>query len=428
MKKLTILILLLSISIIMAAQQQIQTVHKVKKQETVFGIAKQYGITIDELNRANPDMQQPDFVLKKGMKLNIPVHEEAQQVKPVAVDPLTQRVLIGVMLPLHDLNGDGRRMTEYYRGMLLAIRDLKNEGYNISLNTWNVAEDDDIRVTLLDEKASQCDVIFGPLYSKQVKPLADFCQQKGIRMVIPFSISGDDVKTYPQIYQVYQTQADIYQHSIQEFLHLFGNAHAVFIDCNDTSSKKGEFTFPLRKALEDRGLAYSITNLNNSIETFQKAFDLTRQNVVVLNTGRSPELGTALQRLDQLRELLPNVRISMFGYNEWFLYLKPYQEKLRKNDTYIPSVYDYNAQTAASQRLEDAYLKYFHTPMQAAIPRFAMTGYDQTMFFVRGMHQYGKSYAGQKPATFVPVQTPFLFERQGNGGYQNHNFMLVHFK
>lgn len=54
--------------------QKILSVHKVKKKETVFGIAKEYGVTIDELRNANPFMREPDFVLKKGMSVNIPEH------------------------------------------------------------------------------------------------------------------------------------------------------------------------------------------------------------------------------------------------------------------------------------------------------------------------------------------------------------------
>ena len=40
--------------------------------------------------------------------------------------------------------------------------------------------------TLLEPNASKLDVIFGPLYSEQVKPLADFCRAYDIKLVIPF--------------------------------------------------------------------------------------------------------------------------------------------------------------------------------------------------------------------------------------------------
>lgn len=426
-----------------AAAQKILSQHQVQKQETIFGLSKMYGVTIDELRDANPVMREPNFTLKKGMLINIPEHRQdkvddvrkrtdsapVEDVKAKA-NAATQQLTVGIMLPLHDINGDGKRMTEYYRGMLLAVRVLKMEGYNITVNAWNVAEGDDIHKTLADPKAAQCDVIFGPLYTNQVPSLANFCMSHNIRMVIPFSIEATNVQTCPLIYQVYQTPAEITAASITHFVTQFADSHPVFIDCNDVTSRKGDFTFGLRNVLAEKGITYSITNLDTSSdEAFMRSFSTTKRNVVVLNTGRSPELGKVFQRLDALKLVKPSLRISMFGYNEWFMYAKIYQDKFRRYDAYVPSVYDYNPESTAVTRIENLYQQYFNMPVQEALPRFALTGYDQLMFFARGFARYGKDFHGTAAQNcYTPVQTPLLFERIGNGGYQNRTFMLVHYK
>ena len=53
----------------------------------------------------------------------------------------SQTVNVGVMLPLHDVDGDGRRMVEYYRGILMAVdrRTLMVGQKSLS----NVAEEDE---------------------------------------------------------------------------------------------------------------------------------------------------------------------------------------------------------------------------------------------------------------------------------------------
>lgn len=419
--------------------QKIKTQHQVEKQETLFGIAKTYGVTIEELREVNPAMREPDFVLKKNMLINIP------EAKPAAAKPAQttadtakpaqtasqakSAITVGVMLPLHDINGDGKRMVEYYRGMLLAVRKLKAEGFDITMNAWNVAEGDDIRTTLADPKAAQCNVIFGPLYTTQVPGLANFCSSHNIPMVIPFSINGNDVQTCPQIHQVYQTPADITASSISTFVSQFKDYHPVFIDCNDATSKKGSFTFGLRSVLEEKNIVYSITNLNSSNEMFNRSFSTTKKNIVILNTGRSPELGKAFQRLDALKTEMPSVAISMFGYNEWFMYTGVYMEKFRKYDTYIPTVYDYYPESVNVKSIQQQYEVYFKMPVQHALPSFALTGYDHLMFFVRGIQKYGKDFHGTaKQQIYNPVQTPLQFERIGNGGYQNRKFMLIHYK
>jgi len=52
--------------------ESVRGFHKVKRKETVFGIARMYEISIDELIQANPEMKEPGYELKKGTILRIP--------------------------------------------------------------------------------------------------------------------------------------------------------------------------------------------------------------------------------------------------------------------------------------------------------------------------------------------------------------------
>ena len=195
-----------------------QDLYKVKKKDTIYGIAKKFNITIDELLRANPDMQKADYTLKKGDQLLIPypaataapqaeAPKTAAQPAAAAARKPSAAVRIGVMLPLHNNDGDGQRMLEYYRGVLMACDSLRAQGIGTSVYAWNVPIDANVQQAINDDNARQCDIIFGPLYTKQVKPIGDFCRKNNIRLVIPFSISGNDVASNDHIYQVYQTPA-----------------------------------------------------------------------------------------------------------------------------------------------------------------------------------------------------------------------------
>ena len=99
-----------------------------------------------------------------------------------------REIRVGIMLPLHNINGDGRRMVEYYRGVLMACDSLRKEGISVDIHAWNVPEDEDINKTLNDRNAAKCDLIIGPLYSIQVKALADFAEKHDIKVLIPFII------------------------------------------------------------------------------------------------------------------------------------------------------------------------------------------------------------------------------------------------
>ena len=59
-------------------------IHKVKKKETIFGIARDNGITVEELVKANPEMASPDYKLKKGETIFIPYPAANAAAKPSA--------------------------------------------------------------------------------------------------------------------------------------------------------------------------------------------------------------------------------------------------------------------------------------------------------------------------------------------------------
>ena len=456
MKHIKYLMMVVMMAILTTATAQnssIRTSHKVEKSETIFGIAKKYGITIEELIKANPVMNQQGYELKRGETINIPYakgQESAAKTEakaptvpatvaktntPQAPKPTTttvagkKEVRVGVMLPLHDNDGDGRRMVEYYRGLLLGVDRVKKDGITVDMQAWNVPIDADINTVLSNKEAADCDIIFGPLYTKMVKPLADFCTKNDIMMVIPFSISGNDVENYANIYQVYQPQEDFDKQTIKNFIQWFNNYHVVIIDCEDEKSTKGDFTKRLRAELDNYALKYSLTSLKTNDKSFAKAFSLSQQNVVVLNTEHSPSLNATLAKLNILTEKNADIAVSLFGYKEWLMYTKVYLDYYYKYDAYIPTYFYYNEGSADTRWVERNYQKWFEKDMSAdALPRFALTGFDHACFFIGGFTQFGKNFNGGKgQMTYKPVQSPLKFRSAGKG-HKNTNFMFVHYK
>ncbi len=422
--------------------ENIQGLHKVKKKETIFGISKRYGITISELIKANPEMNDPGYELKKGAELRIPFPSKQPETpavnapavttkeKTVSADDVRNRAIrLGVMLPLHNINGDGRRMTEYYRGVLMACDSLKRLGLSVDVHAWNTAEDGNISKVLNDPAAAKCDLIIGPLYSKQMDALSAFVEKHDILLVIPFSINAPQLTTNRNIFQIWQSQNDQNESVIRYFSDNFKNYHTVIIDCNDSTSTKSFFTSSLRRKLEQQDMEYVITNLKSDETKFAGAFSKSKPNVVVLNTGRSQELGVAFSKINGMVVNTPNLDITMFGYTDWLMYTRRHLDNFYKYNAYIPSVFYYNPLTLATQRFEQKYRANFHSVMQNSLPRFAITGFDHAYFFLRGLHKYGKSFnGGQGVFGYPPIQTPLRFERYGNGGLRNKTQLFVHYK
>ena len=67
-----LLTLVFTVDSVAQGADQIRSTHKVKRKETIFGIARMYDLSIEDLIKANPEMKEPGYELKKGAVLNIP--------------------------------------------------------------------------------------------------------------------------------------------------------------------------------------------------------------------------------------------------------------------------------------------------------------------------------------------------------------------
>ncbi len=427
-----------------AQVQNYKELHEVKRKETIFGIARDNGLTIEELIKANPEMNTPGYELKKGAIIRIPYPQTRPQQSTAApvqqtmisdkaskksdTDMRRREIRIGVMLPLHNDNGDGKRMVEYYRGILMACDSLKTMGISTDIKAWNVAENDDISQVLKDPFAANRDLIIGPLYTKQVKKLGDFALANDIRVFIPFSISSQEIYNNSNIFQAHQNGNVLNETYIQRFYERFKDCHPVLIDCNDSTSTKGSFTTALRRNLEQHGIEYSITNLRSSEAMFRKAFYMNKRNVVILNTSRSQELNVAFAKLNGMVNTTPGMLVSMFGYTEWLMYNRMYLDNFYKFDVYIPTTYYMNPLSPRANRIRTKYRWNFHQEMQNYHQRFGVIGFDHAFFMIKGLHMYGDHFTGATGMVgYTPIQSPLKFERIGNGGLQNKAILFVHY-
>ena len=417
----------------LASYAQSVRTHKVQKKETQYGIAKMYGITVEQLVLANPGMELPGYKLKKGAVINIP--DGAKLVTPVVAnnndnaDVRERSIRMGIMLPLHNVNNDGKRMIEYYRGLLMACDSMKKEGISVDIHAWNLPENGDVNTILEDPAAAKCDIIFGPLYSKFVTPMSEFSVKHQSLLVIPFSIHAPELLTNRNIFQIYQNPDDLSESTARRCAQWFKDYHPIIIDCGDATSTKGAFTSAYRRQLEIMDVKYNLTSLKSSNVDFAKAFVKDKPNLVILNTARSQDLIAVFGRLNEIREDAPGIQISMFGYTEWMMYLQYQSANFHKYNVYIPAPFFTNLESPVAERIQSLYRQNFHQDMMLALPRFAMTGFDHGVFFLRGLHKYGMAFDGAAGRFgYQPVQTPLKFERLANGGLQNRAFMFVHYK
>ena len=66
--------------------------HKVKKKETLYGLSRQYNVTLEQIKEYNPLVEK--MGLKRKMKILIPVYSVKEEPQPVALDESLMRYLV----------------------------------------------------------------------------------------------------------------------------------------------------------------------------------------------------------------------------------------------------------------------------------------------------------------------------------------------
>ena len=432
----------LPLSALAQSSNQWRDIHKVKRHETVFGIARNYDITIDELLDANPEMREKGYELKKGDQIFIPysknskpaVQSKTENTKQKEVAPAGPSVVrVGVMLPFLDHSSEGTRMVEYYRGVRAALDTLSKEGIKTEVNLWNINKDSVLtKVLAHNPSIAKQNIILGPLYTSQVHTLAEFCRKNNVALVMPFSIDADDATTNPNVFQIYQSDSQLAGRSIGAFIERFAKTHRpIFVNTNTPQDGKYAFTKALRETLQSRGIKEELTDINTPLREFAKHFSQTQPNVIILNSAAYKPLERLFEKLDSLKKIDPSLIISTYGYNEWFIYQPNLEKDYFKYNVHIPTTYYFSRTSDRVEDFERDYKNRYGQGMNPdCLPRMALLGYDHTMYFVRGISKYGRSYVGNEKQNtgFKPLQSRLEFKRLGKGGYQNTNFQIIRFK
>ncbi len=427
--------------------------HRVERKETIYSISRLYGITEAELIAANPELRTEK--LKKGKFLCIPYtsagnnqKEQEQPVSPTTIptdnelfdkskkeNPKIATIKAAVMLPFMT-DGSGNRdeqtrMVEYYEGFLMAVDSLKEKGVSIDIYTYDTYNNtSSVKSILAKDEMKNMNIIFGPAYPEQVKPVADFAKKNNIRLVIPFTSKGNEVFNNPSIYQINTPQSYLYSEVYEHFTRKFTNANVIFLDAEDGDKDKADFIKGLKEELKGKHIPF--TELKGEAitpESLKGAMNATLDNVFIPTSGTNIALIKLLPQLIVTLRDNPDYRMQLFGYPEWQTYTNDHLASFYELDTYFYSSFYTNNLFPEAIRFSSAYRKWYSKDMSNTFPKYGMLGFDTGYFFLKGLSQYGSNLEDKlNKVTVTPIQTGFKFERVNNwGGFINQKVFFVHF-
>jgi LysM repeat protein len=207
--------------------------HWVLPQQTLFSISREYGVSIEELEKHNPELRSG---LKAGQELRIPV--EADDVQPPFVvdelkidtrpsydpalaDPychnpkLKNAYNVALLIPLYLEKFDDHESSaltpnhpsfafiEYYEGMLIAVDSIRKMGADITLHVYDVCDSlPKTRAVLRNPDMAKMDMIIGPFHPNSLELTGEFAKARNITVVSPlYNQDNRLLQKFPNMYQ-----------------------------------------------------------------------------------------------------------------------------------------------------------------------------------------------------------------------------------
>lgn len=306
--------LMAGINIISAANRE----HVVRPGDTLYSLAKMYGVTVEAIQAANPSIEGTN--IPTGMTLIIPEtkNDEAKtepksksalsfantankkeslnttpvQTKTSVENPdkkssstkapvvefankptlPTYNVLgnghwtdgtlsVAVILPFHlnaktaDDQKVQMRSVELYQGVLLAVDEIQQLGRRVSVMAFDISTQS-IHNILADQNLLTADFIIAPMEESDLKLVADWGEEHGTPVVSPSFFNASLIDKYEHLFQINTQKSMLYPQLTEDLLTRFKNYTFVFLTDSVSGHKVDPYPALLKKELRTLGVKY----------------------------------------------------------------------------------------------------------------------------------------------------------------------------
>lgn len=447
------------------------TIHKIAKGDTLYSLTQHYNVTLDELLAANEGLSdsvkvgQKIKIPAKEALTEEPKQEEkavpqvvAEEAKPleqkadsvatqtvVVVEPTAEgtqpnaeqvagaeqtqnaeqpvaepsplpfrklqrgeRAKVVVMLPLGTVEKPNANYLDFYRGFLMGVDSVRLSGNSVDLHLYNTARDS-VRVAeiIASGELETANLVMGPVYEDEMKPVLATLEGKGIPVVSPLS-THSDLKS-----DVLFQMSPSYDSRLDKMQELFdGSRKVLIISTNNVESK---FDASVRAMLKD------------SISVVEKKYFTEPQHniakhsaelsailcggkyVVVVTSNNEYEVDRILNTLHTLKQSLAGRGGEPFvvvGNGSWARFKHLDKEVFYKCGVQLMVNYNSDRSDRALRTFERRFIRLY-----GSMPSlFAYRGYDAAMLFVKSLYSEA-IVSGLEGENFKPLCTPYIFKK-----------------
>ena len=445
--------------------------HKVVRGETLYSLAKQYNVAIEEIQAVNSHIKKG---LKAGQLIEIPIKEsQVEQPAPQQPTPVIQtavvastteqpqieeiaeqtvvksvsfralrqgeRADVALLLPLGTKEQPSQNYLDFYRGFLIGLDSVRMSGYSVNLNLYNTAHDyNRIEQIIASGALHNTDLVVGPVYEDELIPVTTALQERNIPIVSP--LANLTQTTSNAVFQMSPSPAT----KLEKVRGMFDGSKRVVIISTDNTDK--EFDSEVRSMLRDTSYVVEhkyIYEHPSVIEKREKEREKMREAGLEVDDTPSPSDMSPLLRgeeptvivitadneveIDRILAAIASANIALtarsqrvvpfvvFGNNRWNRYRNIDRSILFTNNVTMLSTYHAHR----SEPIIRAFDKRFVDEFGALPSLYAYRGYDAAVVFVKAL--YNTIETGLEGTLSTPLLSPYAFEQNPTSGIRVNN-------
>ena len=424
--------------------------YEVQRGETYASIARDNGITEEELKAANPNMKK----VKKGKTITLPKPYTEQVTGDMATIPIDElrayyaprindlyeslvqkrldsEVNIALVLPLQLHKSAPPKQaylyTDYYKGFLLALDSVSHiTDKHINLKVYDTQHNLNVTDSILSlPELKMMNMIIAPSEPQQLARINAFGKANRVNVMNCFTTKNEDYLDNPYVYQVNTPTGEMMHDVMRWFDEAFKDYNIIFL--NEASDNDKEMYEHIKTHITRKKYNTSTINVSGelSYDDISNKMDPGSKYVFIPSSGDKGLIKKFIKALKQVKSDRFDCDLSLIAYPEYVLYLKEYQTDLQDVDTYMFTRF-FNAKGFRTRDLETAYRNNFGGEPLQGIPNMAIMGYDTGMYLLKSLGVDG--IINDETPMYKGIQTSFRWERGDNWrGYTNQAIDVVHF-
>lgn len=456
-----------------AAETLAEDEYRVRAGETVYSLSRKFGLSEEEfmaLNALNTYSDLKDGMIVKRAKREqlIDMDKEADKpaepatkevvAEPVVADTVAmvqpydeesmradtlrttfrqlapyQILRASLLMPFHKDGKVNPSIVDFYRGVLLAMEDIKNEGYDVELSVFDTEGSvEKIQSIMADEPLFfEAQLIIGPVYENELSVVLPYATENGILVISPLA----DITSLhsPMLFQMQAENENKYD----KFERVFDGSREVVIihtpsvdaeyEAKMRELSAGHVVYELNYTFDRESLLY----MRNADGTNGEQIDITEfmrsrtDKLFVVLASKETDVDRVLTTLSSTRASILGRGSLMGDYvvvgnRRWKQMTSIDKQTFFNNNTLFLVPYHANRGNSSVAVFDARYIKAY----EALPTMYAYRGYDAAMIFCRKMFC---GFEDDVNEVVMPLATPYTFTFN-EGLYVNTCWTMEHYK